>query len=281
MPRVPSTLSGKRTNGVPRKVPNPEKRRRMLPKKTDYYKKEMRRTLEAQGTTDWDFTSLSDKVEAHIRKTLFELKYPIPSYSEPLDLRSLPDGYDHDRPNYLVLILLAIWGSAEKRLKLHEIYEAIEGRFGLGCMNDASRGSLRHKLSYEKEFFYNLQPLSRPSTDRNRGNKRRRGQVGHGEPWIINPLYISSLDPESLKDFYPPPSPPLLLYEGSMLLYIDGESPFTESSGLDSFLHHEESSHIHDGLSLCQLLHPPCGYTHPELNPPYPCDSRTHRYQFL
>ncbi|KAF9553725.1 hypothetical protein CPC08DRAFT_822130 [Agrocybe pediades] len=207
------------------KVARPAPKKQTSEKRSKSFGKQMQAALEARGANDWDFTSLSPKIEAYIRQQMVKRKHPMPSYWSPLDLRSLPQ-FNPIKPDYFTLILLAIWGSPEKRLTLQGIYAAINHRFGIR-MTKANEGSLRHKLSHEKELFYNLKPLTGwfPTSSR---RKRRKddGQLGNGEPWMINPFFIYSLDPKPLEKFY---APPPLLCNIPVSLYLDNFTPFDAS----------------------------------------------------
>ncbi|KAF9553723.1 hypothetical protein CPC08DRAFT_217525 [Agrocybe pediades] len=200
-------------------------RKRVSGKKSKSFKKQMRDVLEGQGANYWDFTSLSPKIEAYIRQQMVKRRHPMPSYWSPIDLRSLPK-FDPARPDYFTLILLAIWGSPERKLTLEGIYTAINRRFGIKLTGE-KKGSLRHKLSHERELFYNLKPLTGSSPTSSRRTRRKKdGQLGNGEPWMINPLFIHSLDEEPLEQYY---APPPLLCDIPLSLYLND---FTTSDEL-------------------------------------------------
>ncbi|KAF9549824.1 hypothetical protein CPC08DRAFT_793695 [Agrocybe pediades] len=167
------------------------------PRKIRSYSEQMRDALEAQGSTHWNFLPLFATIETYIHQTMVRLKYPVPPHGVPLDLFCLHPIINPRRPNYLLLILLAIWGSEEKQLTLQQIYDAIEDRFQNGMAKKKKfQDSLRHKLSHEKELFYNIKPLAGSLPKKTcRKRKTREEKIARGSPWTINPFYMYSLDP--------------------------------------------------------------------------------------
>jgi len=86
--------------------------------------------------------------EYFIRGTILKLKLlpSIPS-NVPLSLNILPDRLpgDFNKPNYVLLVLLAIYASPEKKLKLSEIYGAIDRRYP---KLEEKRPAYKARLSY-------------------------------------------------------------------------------------------------------------------------------------
>ena len=64
-----------------------------------------------------------------IRQLIVRLKLQTVPHSVPLTLNILPDYVPTTRPSYLLLAALAIHSSPEKKLKLSDIYRAIDEKF--------------------------------------------------------------------------------------------------------------------------------------------------------
>ncbi|KAF4615678.1 hypothetical protein D9613_012493 [Agrocybe pediades] len=226
------------------------------PRKIRSYSEQMRDALEAQGSTHWNFLPLFATIDAYIRQTMVRLKYPVPPHGVPLDLFYLHPIINPRRPNYLLLILLAIWGSEEKQLTLQQIYNAIEDRFQNGMAKKKTfQDSLRHKLSHEKELFYNIKALagSLPKKAR-RKRKTSEEKIDCGRPWTINPFYMYSLDPRFLfKGCHEAPLP-LYWMESPLPPYVeDSFSPMSGSSEeyFDESLLYFRQAHVSHDLGSC------------------------------
>lgn len=72
------------------------------------------------------------KTEDYLRQTLgIPLHKPVTLYSLPADPRG------PNKPSITTLARLAIWGSSQRKLTLHQIFQAVEERYpSLGALSD-------------------------------------------------------------------------------------------------------------------------------------------------